>query len=411
MRIGLITACYRPVVNGVTRMVDMYGARLEKAGHAVTIFTLGNSVSAHNGPAVVTSPAVPLGRTGYHIGLRYSREARALLSEMDIVHCHHLLMGLEFAQRYSRCPIVFTNHTRYDLYASAYSPISQPAADAIMHRLWPAMTDGCDAVIAPSPSMRQTLRDFGVHQRIEVIENGVDLERIRNPSAPRGKADYGFSEDSVLLVYVGRLSVEKNVERMLSQFTRAAEAVPALRLLIVGDGPLRGGLEKQARNLGHSDKVYFTGHVPSDKIPDHLAAADLFVTASTSEVHPLTVIEAIASGLPVVAYRSPGISDTIESGVTGLLVGEEDELAQAMMYLSGDSHLRSMMAAAAVQSASRYDIETTVRRTLDLYQELQGDAWQIEHARLPKRRISYVDRGIPTSWPGRFRHKRRSHDH
>jgi 1,2-diacylglycerol 3-alpha-glucosyltransferase len=403
MRIGLVTACYWPVVNGVTRMVDMYSAHLAKAGHEVTIFTLGNSVYASDGPAVIASAALPLGRSGYHLGLRYSKQARSLLRRMDIVHCHHLLMGLEFAQRYSPCPIVFTNHTRYDLYASAYAPLSQPAADNVMRRLWPAMTKGCDVVIAPAPSMRKTLRDFGVRQRIEVIENGVDLKQMRNPASPRRKADFGFPEHGVLLTYVGRLSVEKEVLKLLSQFATAARAIAALRLLLVGDGPLRGRLESHVWEQGLGDKVYFAGQVPGNEVPDYLAAADLFVTASKSEVHPLTVIEALASGLPIIAYRSPGISETVASGLTGLLVGQGEELTRPITLLSRESALRSKMADAAARSASRYDIESTVRRTLAIYEELRGKSAGPQMTGRSDRKSSIRDRGYATAWLRRFR--------
>lgn len=403
MRIGLVTACYWPVVNGVTRMVDMYGAHLARAGHEVTIFTLGNSDCTEDSPTVIVSGALPLGRSGYYLGLCYSRLARSLLRQMDIVHCHHLLMGLEFAQRYSECPIVFTNHTRYDLYASAYAPLSQPAADAVMRRLWPAMTRGCDVVIAPTPSMRKTLRDFGVRQRIEVIENGVDLKQMRNPAAPRCKADLGFPEHSLLLAYVGRLSVEKEVFKLLSQFAKASREFAALRLLLVGDGPLRGGLESHVRERGLGEKVYFAGQVPSNEVPEYLAAADLFVTASTSEVHPLTVIEALASGLPVIAYHSPGISETVEDGLTGLLAGQGEELAGPITLLSQDLALRRKMADAAVKSASRYDIESTVRRTLAIYEELRAKSVRPEMTGRSDRKHSIRERGYAPTWLRHFR--------
>lgn len=370
MRIGLITACYWPVVNGVTRMVEMYCEHLAMADHEVTVFTLGNGMSSGSTTDVVATPALPLGKSGYHLSLHYSKEARKLLSRMDIVHCHHLFMGLEFARRYSRSPIVFTNHTRYDLYAEAYSLLPQPAVNFLMRRLWPMMTDGCDVVIAPAASMRQTLRGFGVRQRIEVIENGIDLKIFGHPPAPRQKMDYGFPENTVLLAYVGRLSIEKNVPELLAQFASASRSMPELRLLVVGDGPLRGRLEARARELELSGKVHFSGQVAGHEVANHLAAASLFVTASKSEVHPLNVIEALAAGLPVIAYHSPGISDTIESGIDGLLVRKDDELAQAMTLLAGDSDTRFNMATAARRSASQYDIKTTVRKTVALYEEL-----------------------------------------
>jgi len=181
MRIGMVTACYKPVINGVTRMVLLYKQHLESLGHEVTVFTLGEPDPAGEEPSVVRSPAIPVA-DGYYVSMRYSRKAQVLLSQMDIIHCHHLFMSVEMAHRYGRCPIVYTNHTRYDLYTGSYTPLPQPAADALMRQIWPEFTDFADVVITPSASVRRVMLDFGVRRPIEVIENGVDLRPFRQPS-------------------------------------------------------------------------------------------------------------------------------------------------------------------------------------------------------------------------------------
>ena len=101
MRIGMVTACYKPVINGVTRMVSLYKQHLEAAGHEVTIFTLGDP-DPNDESGVVRSPGIMLGDYGYYISMRYSSEAQALLQQMDIIHCHHLFMSVEMAHRYGR---------------------------------------------------------------------------------------------------------------------------------------------------------------------------------------------------------------------------------------------------------------------------------------------------------------------
>ena len=147
MRIGMTTACYKPVINGVTRMVSLYKQALEALGHEVYVFTLGKPDPAGEDSRVIRSPAMTLGDSGYYASFGYNREARALIQEMDMLHCHHLFMSVELAHRYANCPIVYTNHTRYDLYTGTYSPLPQPAADALMRRIWPKFTDFADVVI------------------------------------------------------------------------------------------------------------------------------------------------------------------------------------------------------------------------------------------------------------------------
>jgi len=201
MRIGMVTATYDPsVVNGAVRMVGLYQQHLAQLGHEVTIFTLGEAEADDAAQQIVRSPGIRLGDYGYYLSMGYSREAQARLAQMDVVHCHHLLMSVEMAHRYAHCPIVYTNHTRYDLYTGAYMPLPQPAADAIMRQIWPEFTDLADVVIAPSEGVRQVMLDFGVRSRTVVIENGIELGPFLQPARPRTKSDFGLAGDEPLLV-------------------------------------------------------------------------------------------------------------------------------------------------------------------------------------------------------------------
>lgn len=370
MKIGMVTACYKPVINGVTRMVMLYKAEMERLGHEVTVFTLGQPDPAGEETGIVRSPALPVGQ-GYYVAMRYSREAQELLAEMEIIHCHHLFMSVELAHKYGRCPIVYTNHTRYDLYTGAYTPIPQPAADAIMRRVWPEFTSLADVVIVPSRSVQQIMLSFGVQAPLRVIENGVAIRPFQHPPHPHSKSSLGLQKEAILLVYTGRLAAEKNLLLLLEQFATAQAMLPQLHLMLLGHGLLEKRLRALAQEYAIQDHVHFIGAVEYAQVPNYLAAADLFVTASTSEVHPLSVIEAMAAGLPVIAADSPGITDTVHHLQTGLLVPlPEQGLAAAMLALALNEPLRRQMGVRARQESELYDIHHTIARTLALYEEL-----------------------------------------
>jgi glycosyltransferase involved in cell wall biosynthesis len=124
--------------------------------------------------------------------------------------------------------------------------------------------------------------------------------------------------------------------------------------------------------MGLARKVHFVGEVANEMVPNYLAAADFFVTASVTEVHPLTIIEAMASKLPIVAAASPGIVDTVDHAVSGYLSRhEQGGLAAAMVALAGDPDRCRRMGAAARKSSEQFDISSTVNQTVDLYQELR----------------------------------------
>jgi glycosyltransferase involved in cell wall biosynthesis len=395
MKIGMVTSCYKPVVNGVTHMISLYKKELEELGHEVYVFTLGLPDPAGDEPGVIRSPAVPF-RDGYYVSLRYSWEAQKLMYQMDILHCHHLIMSVELAHRYANCPVVYTNHTRYDLYAGNKTVLPQPAADVLMRQIWPEFSDFADVVITPSESVRQVMLDFGVRRPIEVIENGVDLRPFHHPAAPRSKTDLGVPETAVLGIYIGRLSPEKNLYTLLEQVQAANYILGNVHLAVGGKGELESSLKRYARELGIADRVHFLGGLAYEEIPNHLAAADFFVTASTTEVHPLTLIEAMAVGLPVAAPDAPGNKDTIVNGETGFLaLTPESGLAAAMVGLAINAERRRQMGQAARQASARYDIKKTVQKTLHLYESLQGSRPDLSRKKRHGRWLRQQEKWLP----------------
>lgn len=378
MQIGMVTACYLPVVNGVTRMIELYKKYLTAAGHEVTVFTVGEPDEANDEPDVVRTPGIAVGDTGYYLTLRYNKLARVRMREMDIIHCHHLLMSAEMARRYGRCPIVYTNHTRYDLYTGSHIPLPQATADAVMRQLWPDLTDNCDVVITPSASVQDVMRAFGVRRPIEVIPNGIELTTFARPGNPCSKQDLGLPDDAIVFTYVGRLSVEKGLDRLIAQFALARDVDPRLHLLIIGGGPQAASLARMVSERELQDSVHFRGQVHHDEIGNLLTAADAFVTASVTEVHPLTVIEALAAGLPVAAVASPGISDTVIPGRNGLLARQASGLSAAIVALASQPERLAAMSAAAREDSQQYDIHSTVAQTLALYDRLRSERPDLE---------------------------------
>ncbi len=375
MRIGMMTDAYKPHISGITNYITLNKAALEKVGHEVFVFTFGDPDTRDEETNVIRSPGLPLVDTGFYLSFQYSRPARRMLYSMDVVHLHHPFLSGLLARRYCRqrgIPIVFTNHTRYDLYAHYYLPIlPDPIGESLMQSYLPSFFRSCDLVIAPSNGLRQILLEMGVGTNIEVVPNGVDLKPFFSTPNARDRAEFGFMPDQVILVYVGRLGPEKNLPFLLRAFAGAAHAYEHVRLLMIGDGPERENLQEQARNQGIASKVHFTGLVSYAELPCYLAAADAFATASVTEVHPLSVIEAMASGLPILGVQSPGVGDTVVDGVTGFLSTEDLAAYTAkMVRLVTEHDLRWRMGAEACKASAQYAIERTTQLMIDHYQRV-----------------------------------------
>jgi glycosyltransferase involved in cell wall biosynthesis len=379
MRIGMLADIYKPHVSGITNYLALSKTYLEKAGHEVFIFTFGDENYPDTETNIIRSQGLPLTDTGYHLSLSYKAQARKLLYSMDIVHVHHPFVSGTLALRYCRprgIPIVFTNHTRYDLYAQVYMPILPDiVGETIIQGYLPPFCRACDLVIAPSEGLRQVLLHLGVNAPMEVVPNGVNLKPYAKINQRVDRSPLGFKPDQVVLVYVGRLGPEKNLPFLLRSFAGAAAAYETIRLLLIGDGPERDNLQDLVHNLNIDDKVHFTGMVPYEELPGFLASADAFVTASVTEVHPLSVIEAMAAGLPVLGIISPGISDTIEDRVTGFLASNDlASFTAKMVLLVTDGELRSKMGEQARQASSKYDINRTTQLMIERYTRLVNES-------------------------------------
>lgn len=375
MRIALLTDIYKPFANGVVHHVALLKQCLESWGETVYLFVPSAKGYKDDEPNVIRIPGIPLADTGYHLSLGLDRRSRKLLRNMDVLHVHHPFVsgsfGLYYANRYD-IPLVFTNHTRYDLYVKQYlrllpSAVSETALQTYFH----SFSQRCSALVAPSESVADIMRSWGVQGKVVVIPNGIDIKRFTNPTRRITKADLGLPEDAVVALYVGRLSGEKSLDRLLRLFRYVAAEYPPVYLVLVGEGPEMESLQALAAELEIQERVRFTGGVCYEEVPAYLAAGDFFVSTSLSEVHPLTFIEAAAAGLPALGIRSPGVADIIIDGVTGL-IAENNDLSFGLRFLrlAQDSALRQCMRQAAMEQSRALSVENNARRLLELYREL-----------------------------------------
>jgi glycosyltransferase involved in cell wall biosynthesis len=342
----------------------------------VYVFTFGDLDYRDDEPRVIRSPGVPLADTGYYLSLRYKTAHKKLLQTMDVVHVHHPFLSGRLALNYCRraqIPIVFTNHTRYDLYAQARMPLMPTeVSHSLLQAYMPDFCDAVDLVISPSAGMAKVLRQYGVESHIEVIPNGVDLRRFHQ-AQPLHRTDFGFSDKDILLVYAGRIAPEKNLEFLIRSFAGVAQVYPNVQLIIIGGGQKEHVEEVRhlPKELGIAHRVRFVGQIPYDDLPSYLAMCDAFVTASVTEVHPLSVIEGMASGLPVLGIDSPGVGDSVTDRESGLLATHDiASFTARLTYLCSDSALRKQMGLAARKDSAQYDIGRTTRIMLGHYSRL-----------------------------------------
>ena len=208
-----------------------------------------------------------------------------------------------------------------------------------------------------------------VPTRIRQIYSGVDTERFAPSPTPVGEGRGGGS--SLTIGTVGRLDPVKNQASLIQAVASLVQRYADLRLTVVGDGPLRASLESQAASLGLADRVTFTG--ARDDTPDLMRSFDVFVLPSVNEGISNTILEAMATGLPVVAGRVGGNPELVENGVTGCLYDPArlDALEQALLPYVTDPGLRAVHGRAGRERVvQNFSLDTMVQRYLDLYDEM-----------------------------------------
>lgn len=374
MRVALFTNNYLPFRGGVTTSVETLRRGLEARGHEVWVFAPRFAAGDGGRPRVVRYPSIPaVTYPEFPLAIPWSPRIARLVVRLgiDVFHAHHpFLLGSvagRLARRLGR-PIVFTYHTRYEKYAH-YVPFRRGVVEAAARRLSTRFAARTDAVLAPSAVVRDELCGRGVTVPIAVVPTGIDLDLFSPGGRDAARAELGLEARDPVVLYVGRLDLEKSVDRVLIAFDRIASIVPRARLVLVGHGTQAEPLRAMATALPCASRITFLGVRAHDALAACYRAADLFLFASQTETQGLVLAEAAACGLPAVAVNAPGCDEVIRDGSTGILTKAEPELlAEAAVGLLLDDERRRTMAARAREVAVReFDVRLQIDRTLQVY--------------------------------------------
>lgn len=379
MRVGLFTNNYLPMLGGVSTAVETARATLARLGHEPVVVAPRMRGSPEAEPGVIRVRAVPAPTHpdfALPLPLPPGVVRHLVALDLDVVHAQHPFLlgqtGRRLARRLGR-PFVFTYHTRYDEYAH-YVPLPRPLVAHQAVRWSTRFANRADLVIAPSVALAARLRAQGVTRPIEVLPTGVNLARFGPDDRTRARASLDLG-GGPLLLYVGRLDREKNLPFLLDAFERIAARHATARLVLVGRGTEEAALRRRSAARGTAERVRFVGGVTPDALAPYYQAADVFVFSSTTETQGLAILEAMASGLPVVAVRAAGVEEAVLDGVSGLLVPEEREaFAGAVLELLHDPDLAGKLAAGAREGALPFAAAGLGERLVAIYRRVSASS-------------------------------------
>jgi 1,2-diacylglycerol 3-alpha-glucosyltransferase len=376
MKIGFFTDSYLPMLDGVSTSVESCARALEEKGHEVYIIAPRYPRYKDKRKNVYRLISIKVVRTPeirFALQLPEKSLLQILQIDFDIIHGHSgggvTFLGLQIA-RAKNIPYIATYHTLWNRYAHYMfrGVVIRPRMLEMTSRFFGNL---CDALIAPTKRVKRELTSYNITKPIYVLPNGIRTQDYKNikPGFLRKKAH--IAKGTKVLLYVGRLGEEKSVDFLIRSFQLIHAKDPKTALVLLGTGPDKDKLKDIAKRLDIAQAVYFVGTVRHSNIPKVYADADLFVFASQTETQGMVILEAFASGVPVVAVKDEAFSGVIEDDKNGYLVEKDRKIfAEKASAILGNQNLSEKFSQYAKQTAEKYSIEKTVTYLEGEYKKL-----------------------------------------
>lgn len=381
MKILITSDLFSVKTNGVvTSLRNLRDAMVGK-GHDVKILTLSEDMHSHKdeNEEVYYICSVPIGiYPDLRMPLKYRHSLMKEIIEWkpDVIHSQCEFFSYQFALYISKktgAPIIHTYHTMYEDYAQ-YITKNRKLSKYVLSKFFKIRLKSADRVIAPTKKVEELLVGYELDSPISIVPSGISLaqhkERISREERSKFRRELGIQDDRIVLLSLGRLGNEKNIDELLDFYAKARIQYENLMLLIVGDGPARDELESRTRELGLLGKVIFTGKVAPTEVQKYYQLGDVFVSASTSETQGLTYIEAAANGLPLLCRQDICLDDVIEQGENGYAYESEEEFLAYIDDIVHNSEWRENAARRSEEISEMFDKEVFGDSVEEIYKSV-----------------------------------------
>ena len=400
MRIGIFTDTYTPFINGVTTSVLMLKKALEKKGHIVYIVTVNAENMKYqieeNGK-VVRIPGIPIGIYDYRLTGIYPIKAIRMIKKwnLDVIHSQTEFGIGTFARIISKqlnIPLVHTYHTMYEDYVHyiTHGYFNRSSKKIVEYLTLFYCDKTISELVVPTKKAYELFKQkYKVDRNVYIVPTGIDVEKFYKEKNPKlniikKRKELGLDKNDFVILFVGRIGSEKNIDLLLISMKSLVSVSSNIKLLIVGDGP---DLEKYQGYVDRNhlnQNVIFTGKVPWNQISSYYLISDVFVTASHTETQGLTVIEAMAASLPVVAIDDESFTDTVIDGLNGMIFKNRREYRKCIVELFQNKNLILKLSSQARISAETHSSKYFAEQILDVY--------KIAISRHPKHKIPFMEK-------------------
>ena len=382
MRVMVVTDQYESMAGGVPTVTRELTRGLAGRGHQVALVVpspgwRGRVATAEQVSVTYRGSLRWPWYEGMRLGCLPVSAARKLIASFapDVAHIHSpVTLGVmtRIGAGRQRVPVVYTNHYLPANVRPSTAPRSR-IVDDLFYRHIVGFSNRCNYVTAPTATALGLLRERGLCVPSGVVSNGVDLRAYSpGPADDRIRQRYGLPAGQPLILSVGRLSPEKRVDVLLDAAARLEPGYPGALIAVAGTGPDEARLRDQAQRLGVAGKVRFLGFVPDSDLAGLYRLADVFVVTSEAELQSLTTMEAMATGLAVVAVDAYALGELVRHGYNGFLArpGHAAEVAAYLDLVCSDPALRARMSAASLQVINGHERQRVLAEWESVYRML-----------------------------------------
>ena len=377
MKILFISDVYFPRVNGVSTSIETFRRNLHLLGHTVHLIAPEYGTPAADESGIVRVPArrVPFDPEDRFMSYGWvMRQLDSLRGEhYDLIHvqtpfvAHYLGVRLSYLLD---IPCIETYHTFFEEYLYHYIPLLPKwMTRSLAKRFSRHQGNSLDGMVIPSRPMQHVLQDYGIETTMEVIATGIEPESFVPGDRPAFREKFGIAQDRPMLLFVGRVAHEKNIDFLIKVVDQVRRQVEDVLFVIAGEGPARSSLEQEVRKRAMGENVRFIGYLDRHTELNHCySAADIFIFSSRTETQGLVLLEAMAQGVPLVSTAELGTRDVLQDGA-GVWIAQEElsDFSNNVVKMLANPHLRTELGELGRAYANEWSAAKQAQKMLTFY--------------------------------------------
>ncbi|MFN3301460.1 MAG: glycosyltransferase [Patescibacteria group bacterium] len=377
MRIGFFTDTYLPITFGTEISIETFRIFLEKFGHQVFVFAPKYNLNLEE-KNVFRFPSIRLFRSPENRLMFFGpKDIKKIIAlKLDLVHAHTPFSAGWLAKiiaKKSKIPLFYTSHILYPEYARYWILKENKILPSLMKIYLKVYGNSCSALIAPSLKMKRLLEEYGVKKKIFVLPTGLDFERFKKVQEKDAeiRKKFGIPFEAKILLYVGRLTQEKNVSFLLDAFYEIQKKRKNVYFVLVGEGYLMKELKEKVKKWGIESKVIFTGRISWEEVIKIYRQANIFLFASLTDTQGLIIIEASFFGLPIIALKDDCYAGMLIDGKNGYTVYpyQVSLFAEKVLNVLNNENLYRFFSENAKEIAKNFSAENQAKKLIEIYQK------------------------------------------